>query len=108
MISKEPASVADLAWLAGSWASVGGEAGSGEQRTAPAGKTLLGVSRTVIDSRTVAYEFVRIRETEAGEIEYIANPSGQSEATYIMVQLSQVRSSSRTWITTFPSALFIG
>lgn len=65
--AQEPASVADLAWLAGCWASVGGEAGSGEQWTAPAGKTLLGVSRTVIDSRTVAYEFVRIRETEAGE-----------------------------------------
>ena len=60
----------------------------GEQWTAPAGKTLLGVSRTVIDSRTVAYEFVRIRETEAGEIEYIVKPSGQSEATFIMVQLS--------------------
>ena len=86
--AQEPASVADLAWLAGCWASVGGEAGSGEQWTAPAGKTLLGVSRTVIDSRTVAYEFVRIRETEAGEIEYIVKPSGQSEATFIIVQLS--------------------
>ena len=87
--AKEPASVEDLAWLAGCWANVGGEAGSGEQWTVPAGKTLLGVSRTVRNSRTVAYEFVQIRETEAGGIEYIAKPSGQSEATFIMVQISE-------------------
>ena len=87
--AQEPASVDDLAWLAGCWASVGGEAGSGEQWTAPAGNTLLGVSRTVQNSETVAYEFLRIRETEAGEIEYIAKPSGQEEATFIMVRLSE-------------------
>ena len=86
--AQEPASVEDLAWLAGCWASVGGEAGSGEQWTVPAGKTLLGVSRTVQSSKTVAYEFLQIRETEAGEIEYIANPSGQTEATFLMVRLS--------------------
>ncbi|MCH8894629.1 MAG: hypothetical protein IH927_00030 [Proteobacteria bacterium] len=87
--AQEPASVEDLAWLAGCWASVGGEAGSGEQWTVPAGKTLLGVSRTVRNSKTVAYEFLRIRETEAGEIEYIAKPSGQSEASFLMVRLSE-------------------
>jgi hypothetical protein len=86
--ARKPASVDDLAWLAGCWASVGGEAGSGEQWTAPAGNTLLGVSRTVQNSETVAYEFLRIRETEAGEIEYIAKPSGQEEATFLMVRLS--------------------
>lgn len=87
--AQERASVEDLAWLAGCWASVGGEAGSGEQWTVPAGKTLLGVSRTVKNSKTAAYEFLRIRETEAGEIEYIANPSGQSEASFLMVRLSE-------------------
>ena len=87
--SQAPASIEDLAWLAGCWSSVGGEAGSGEQWTVPAGKTLLGVSRTVQDSKTVAYEFLQIRETEAGEIEYIAKPSGQSEATFLLVQLSE-------------------
>ncbi len=86
---QEPASVEDLAWLAGCWASVGGEAGSGEQWTVPAGKTLLGVSRTVRNSKTVAYEFLQIRENKAGEIEYTAKPSGQTEATCLMVRLSQ-------------------
>ncbi len=87
--AQEPASVEDLAWLAGCWASVGGEAGSGEQWTVPAGRTLLGVSRTVQNSKTVAYEFLQIRETDAGEIEYIAKPSGQTEATFLMVSLSE-------------------
>ena len=87
--AQEPASVEALAWLAGCWASVGGEAGSGEQWTSPAGKTLLGVSRTVRNSETVAHEFLQIRETEAGEIEYIAKPSGQTEATFFMVRLSE-------------------
>ncbi len=87
--AQEPASVEDLVWLAGCWASVGSEAGSGEQWTVPAGKTLLGVSRTVKNSKTVAYEFLRIRETDAGDIEHIANPSGQSEASFLMVRLSE-------------------
>jgi len=87
--AQESASVDDLAWLAGCWASIGGEAGSGEQWTVPAGNTLFGVSRTVQNSETVAYEFLQIRETEAGEIEYIAKPSGQEEATFLMVRLSE-------------------
>ena len=87
--AQEPAFVEDLAWLAGCWESVGGEPGSGEQWTVPAGGTLLGVSRTVRNSKTVAYEFVQIRETEAGGIEYIARPSGQTGATFLMVRMSE-------------------
>jgi hypothetical protein len=85
----ESASVEDLAWLAGCWASVGAEAGSGEQWMEPAGGTLLGVNRTVKGSETVAHEFMQIRETESGEIEFIANPSGQSEAAFSLVGLSE-------------------
>ncbi len=82
------ASVEDLAWMAGCWASVGGEAGSGEQWTVPAGKTMFGVSRTVSNSNTVAFEFLQIRETHAGGIEYIARPSGQAEASFLLVRLA--------------------
>jgi hypothetical protein len=78
----QAATVADLHWLAGCWASVDGEAGSGEQWTPPAGGTLLGVSRTVKKGRTVAYEFLQIREIEPGKLAYIAKPSGQAEATF--------------------------
>ena len=86
--AQDPASIEDLAWLSGCWATVGGEAGSGEQWTIPAGKTMFGVSRTIHNSKTVAYEFTQIRETEAGEIEFIARPSGQAEATFVLIRLS--------------------
>ena len=85
----EAATVKELAWLAGCWASVGAEAGSGEQWMEPAGGTLLGVNRSVKGSKTVAHEFMQIREMESGEIEFISNPSGQSEAAFSLVGLSE-------------------
>jgi hypothetical protein len=73
--------VESLAWLAGCWAALDGEPGSGEQWTAPAGGTLLGVSRTVAGGRTVAHEFLQIREVAPGKLAYVAQPSGQAAAT---------------------------
>ena len=75
-------SVASLAWLAGCWTSEGGEAGSGEQWMAPAGGTLLGVSRTVQQGKTVAHEFMSIRETAEGSLVFVAHPSGEDEASF--------------------------
>lgn len=82
------ASVEDLAWLAGCWESVGSDAGSGEHWMAPAGGTMLGVNRTVKDGDTVAFEFLRIRETEGGSIEYIAAPSNQAETVFVLSRLT--------------------
>ena len=87
--ASESPSIDDLKWLAGCWASVGGETGSGEQWTMPAGNTLFGVSRSVKDGKTVAYEFMQIRSNDAGEIEFIAKPSGQTGATFLMVSLTE-------------------
>ncbi len=81
----------DLAWLAGAWASEDGEPGSGELWTVPAGGTMLGVSRTVRGGRTVAYEFVLIRETADRGLEYVARPSGQAGATFTMVESTDRR-----------------
>lgn len=81
-------SVQDLAWLSGCWESVGGEPGSGEFWTRPAGGTLLGVGRTVKSGKTIAHELMQIRETAPGRIVFIAVPSGQSEATFPLVRLT--------------------
>jgi Domain of unknown function (DUF6265) len=81
----DPASA--LRWLAGCWASEGGEPGSGEQWMPPAGGSLLGVSRTVKGGRTVAHEFMQIREIAPGRLAFIANPSGQSQATFPLLRL---------------------
>jgi hypothetical protein len=56
---------------------------------APAGGTLLGVNRSVKGSKTVAHEFLQIRESTSGDLEYVANPSGQSEAIFSTVRLSE-------------------
>lgn len=76
------ATVEELSWIAGCWAIEGAEPGSGEQWTAPAGGTMLGTNRAVRAGRTVAHEFLQIRETEDGSLVYIAAPEGQSEAKY--------------------------
>lgn len=78
-----------LIWLAGCWQSVGGEPGSGEQWTPPAGDTLLGVSRTVRGGRTVAYEFLRIRRLDDGRLAYVALPSGQRETTFPLLRATE-------------------
>ncbi|HYH44061.1 MAG TPA: DUF6265 family protein [Thermoanaerobaculia bacterium] len=82
-------SVQSLAWLAGCWASVDGEAGSGETWTAPAGGTLLGIGRTVKGGRTVAHEFLQIRENQPGQITLTALPSGQKEASFQLLRLTE-------------------
>lgn len=83
--AAETARAVDLGWLAGCWAAEPGEEGSGEQWTAPAGGTLLGVSRTVRSGRTVAHEFLQIRETDDGGLVYVALPAGQAETSFRLI-----------------------
>ncbi|HEX7720155.1 MAG TPA: DUF6265 family protein [Woeseiaceae bacterium] len=80
--------IARLQWLAGCWASAADESGSGEQWMAPAGRSMLGVSRTIRGGRTVAYEFLRIAEDEDGQIIFIASPSGQAITTFNLLRMS--------------------
>jgi hypothetical protein len=72
-----PGRIEALGWLAGCWAAAGGEPGSGEQWTRPAGGTMLGTARTVVAGETVGREFLEIRETLAGDLLYLASPAGQ-------------------------------
>ncbi len=87
-IATLPATIDDLAWLSGCWAAANQEAGSGEQWMPPAGGTMIGVSRSVRDGETVAFEFIRIVEREDGGLEFIASPSGQSTTSFFMLSLS--------------------
>jgi len=78
--------IGDVGWIQGCWQ--GDDAGTRitEQWTTPDGGTMLGVSRTVKNGKTVAYEFIIIRENEAGEVHYVAKPSGQAEAAFKLVR----------------------
>jgi hypothetical protein len=54
----------------------------------PAGGTMLGMARTVSESRTVAYEFMRIEEDDEGRLVFVASPSGQQTAAFVAVTVA--------------------
>jgi hypothetical protein len=83
-----PASITDLAWLAGCWAAADRDAGSGEQWMPPAGRTMLGISRTVSNGETVDFEFLRIVETDDGGLVLIVSPSGQRTTGFALASVS--------------------
>lgn len=80
--------ITDLAWLAGCWDGSSAKREYSEQWMKPSGQTLLGMSRTVVNGKTVAFEFLQIREQE-GEIYYIAKPSGQTEASFKLIKFGK-------------------
>jgi len=80
-------SLDSLSWIAGCWARGGENRAYEEQWMKPAGKTMLGMSRSVSNGKTVEYEFLKVHEEENGEIFYTANPSGQEQASFKLVKL---------------------
>ena len=81
-------SVDSAAWLAGCWSSDNGKRQITEVWMHPAGKAMLGMSRTVVDGAMREYEFVQIAQQENGEIHYIAKPSGQDQASFKLIEQS--------------------
>jgi Domain of unknown function (DUF6265) len=87
----ESPSARSLAWLSGCWRADGAEAGSGEQWTPLAGGSMLGVSRTVQQGKTVAFEFMRIATEADGTIALHAQPSGKPATKFSVVSLSETQ-----------------
>jgi len=87
-VTASSASITDLAWLSGCWAATDQDTGSGEQWMPPAGGTMLGMSRTVSDGATVAFEFIRIVSTGDGGLVFIASPSGQNTTGFALVSVT--------------------
>jgi hypothetical protein len=79
--------IEELDWLSGCWSHDNAEAGSIEMWTAPAGGTLLGLSRTVKNTKTIAHEFMQIRRDDQGLV-FVAQPSNQSEASFRAIRAS--------------------
>lgn len=84
-------SVDQLQWLAGCWSYVGREAGSGEVWSSPAGGTMLGTARVVREGETVSHEFLMIRESKDGGLEYVAHPSGQETTVFHLEKVASRR-----------------
>ena len=81
-------SIDQIAWLAGCWQSPDGTGNYDERWMPPKGQTMLGMSRTVQDGKTVAWEFLRIHQ-EADGIYYTSNPSGQAQASFKLIECKE-------------------
>jgi len=73
--------VDQLAWLAGCWKHEEAGFRRDEQWMRPSGGTMIGMSRSVSDGRTVEHEYLRI-EVRSGRLVYVASPSGQADAAF--------------------------
>src|SRR5713101_1644911 len=78
-------SLAKLTWLAGDWQVTNGTWVVEEYWTMPSANSLLGMSRTVRDGRTVAFEFVRIEQRD-GDVFYVAQPGGRPSTDFKLAQ----------------------
>jgi Domain of unknown function (DUF6265) len=94
-----------LAWLAGCWANVQAEAGSGETWQSLAGGTMLGVGRTVKNGKTLEYEFLRLHRDEQQRIVYTAIPSGQRETSFVASQVTEAMASFENPAHDFPQKI---
>lgn len=72
--------IAALAWMAGDWQTAPGGRQVDEHWTAPAGGSMLGMSRTVADGTTKEFEYLRIVERADG-VFYVAHPGARSPGT---------------------------
>lgn len=88
--AKRTASTAinQLVWLAGHWRMEKAGRVVDEQWMAPAAGVMLGMSRTVAKGKVIEHEFVQIREGPGGDLYYIARPSGQKEAAFRILSLT--------------------
>jgi hypothetical protein len=81
------ATVAQLAWLAGTWSGGDGPVSFEERWTAPAGGAMLAVSRTLKGDRMVSFEFLRIVERD-GSLVYIAQPGGRPPTKFALTAIT--------------------
>jgi len=82
--TKPASSLDSLAWLTGAWTGTMGKATIEEHWIPAAGKTMFGVSRTVVGDRTVMFEFLRLEQRPDG-IVYVAQPNGRTPTEFRLI-----------------------
>ncbi len=87
-----PATIGDMAWLAGDWVGTRSTGSSNEERwSPPLGGAMLATSRSVNTSgKMFAFEYLRIVERDGGLI-YVAQPGGGSPTEFVLSELSAQR-----------------
>lgn len=84
------ATMADMEWLADAWVGERGASSTEERWSPPRGGAMLGVSRTVLRGKMVAFEYLRIVERDGGLI-YVAQPGGNSPTEFVLSELDTNR-----------------
>jgi hypothetical protein len=79
--------VAQLAWLVGTWSGGNGPVIVEERWTPAAGGAMLAVSRTLKGDRMVAFEYLRIVERN-GALIYIAQPDGRPPTEFMLTAIT--------------------
>lgn len=80
-----------LAWMAGVWVAEDAGTRTIELWLPPDGATLIGLSRTVAEGRTVHDEALRIEAREGGAVVYVASPAGQATTELRLVERGAAR-----------------
>jgi hypothetical protein len=75
--------LAALDWLHGCWAGNVNQRAFTEQWTAPAAGMMLGLGHTVMNGKTLSYEFMRIETRADGKIAYVAKPTDKAEEGFV-------------------------
>jgi len=76
-----------LRFMEGDWRGESGKARIEEHWIEAAGGIMLGVSRTIVSGKTVAFEFLRIEAREDG-VFYVAQPNGRPGTDFKLTQVS--------------------
>ena len=86
--AQTTAGIQRAAWLQGCWELTTTGRSVEESWTGVKGGTMIGVSRTIQDGKTTAYEMIVMRE-EGDRLAYEAHPSGQESATFLSTRISE-------------------
>ena len=86
LAEDKPPTINDFAWLSGCWENQNSKLSRDETWSKPAGGSMIGMGRTVVNGKTTEYEFMRIHQ-EADGIYYTALPSGQTETTFKLIKM---------------------
>lgn len=85
--SDEPA-LADLAWMAGHWATEEHGTRTEELWLAPGGGLMLAMNRTTPQTGRAAFEYLRIEERKDGLV-YVASPGGKGATEFPLADVGE-------------------
>jgi hypothetical protein len=86
--------LAPLAWLEGCWSGMVNQREYREQWMPLSGNLMVGVSQTVMQDRTLGFEYLRLEPRSDG-VHYVAAPSGKNETAFRLTEQTSDRTAGR-------------